>query len=221
MRHRDILASTVGTVSPPMDAMMPVDASRIVVIDATMCHTNSKKPVIDGFMCHTRPDMFISTEPLVPLLLQARVALGWSQSDLAKAFLLSRRTVARYEAGHTSGLVRHHMFILAKALYPVDRSLARRAAVAGGETLLGLGLEKPEPPKPPPAPSAPPPPRAMLVDSVVYAAAEALDASPRSIRAAVLTAIERALVLGITLEDLTVAPASSKAPAVKPKAAKA
>jgi DNA-binding XRE family transcriptional regulator len=165
--------------------------------------------------------MFISTEPLPPLLVQARVALRWSQSDLANAFGLSRRTVARYEAGHTSGLVPHQMFILARALYPVDRSLARRAAVAGGETLMGLGLEKPEPPKPPPAPASPPPPRSMLVDSVVYAAAEALDASPRSIRAAVLTAIERALVLGITLEDLTVPPASPRTPPAKPKPAKA
>jgi len=89
-------------------------------------------------------------------------------------------------------------------LYPVDPALAAEVAEAGETTLIALGLEKPPTPLPPD----------RIVDSVVCAAADAMEALPRLVRPGLLAAVVRARELGIGLETIEAAltPPESAAP---------
>jgi hypothetical protein len=138
-------------------------------------------------------------DPPVPVLLTlAQQALGLTQEELGELVGVSRRTVSRWLSDGTV-LTDSQGSTLARAVYPANASLAAQIAASGGTTLERLGIVQPpkpvEPPKPPP-----PPPR--LVEVVVCAAAEALDASPRTVRPAVIAAFEAARDVGLDVEGV-------------------
>jgi hypothetical protein len=132
----------------------------------------------------------------VPLLLDAQHALGGNQAKLGESVGVSRRTVQRWMAARavpTSAT--YHA--LARVVLPADREIARRLATAGGTTLAALGLEVLTPPLPPPPQASP----RHLADSLVCAAAEALDVPPAAIRPALLVAFARAREMGLSIAD--------------------
>ena len=135
----------------------------------------------------------------VPVLVsEVRRALTMSGNDLAKALGWSRRTGQRWarQGGPSSPVV----LDMARLVFPVNPQLAAEVALAGGSTLEGLGLVKPAPPPlPPPRPVYP----ERVVDAVVCAAAEAMQATPQQARPAVLAAFACAQELGLLVEDVT------------------
>lgn len=146
------------------------------------------------------------------LLFYAQRAMGLSQGQLGKVAGVSRRTVTRWVSQGSSPTIVEWARI-ARAVYPKDRALSERIATAMGESLITLGLEPPPPPPPPPAPALPdpsppgPPPRPFpptndLVDSIVCAAAEAIGSPPASMRPALIAAFDRAVSLGLELEEV-------------------
>jgi transcriptional regulator with XRE-family HTH domain len=136
--------------------------------------------------------------PVSVLLTLAQQAMGLTQEELGELLGVSRRSISRWVSEGTD-LSENQVSTLARAVYPANPSLATKIAVSGGSTLEGLGIVQPpkpiEPPRPPPAP-----PR--LVDVVVCAAAEALDASPRTVRRAVLAAFEAARDVGLDVDGV-------------------
>jgi transcriptional regulator with XRE-family HTH domain len=143
-----------------------------------------------------RPDM--DPRQHGEILIRAGVALRKSQGEMGQLLGVSRRTISRWTSRGTT-FIPSQARDLAAALLPVDRALAVRAAALHGETLVSLGLEKPPPP---PAPAVPAEPPGHLVDAVVCAAAEALDASPRAVRPALLAAFRRARELALKVEHV-------------------
>jgi hypothetical protein len=129
-----------------------------------------------------------------------------TQGEMAKYLGISRRTVNRW-GSRGVGLAPFQAHDLARLVHPRDAALAAKLAAAGGATLESLGLEKKEPPPPPPDP-----PR-HLVDVVVCAAADALDISPRQVRAALLAAFRRAREAGLTVENVEKALSPEPTPA--------
>ena len=141
-------------------------------------------------------------------LMEARRTLRLSQQDLGDIMGLSKRTIIRMEQGRSSPIPSQYASV-ARALYPVDPALAEHYAGAAGTTLEAMGLVAPSPP---PAVPTPPPPSAQvasdpatsrsMVDSIVCVAAEAMDASPRAVRPALLAAFERMKTLGLGVETV-------------------
>jgi hypothetical protein len=154
-------------------------------------------------------------------MFKAQLALSLNQRQLAHLLGSSERTVQRWYAKRAT-VYPDHITRLAIAVHPHDPDIARRLAATMGETLESLGLVAPPLPAPivaSPQPSPSPPERSpflpLLVESVVSAAAEALDVSPRAARPAVLAAVERAKVAGLSVDDLLAAlrpPAQGKRP---------
>ena len=136
---------------------------------------------------------------------KVRWTLGITQAELGKLIGCSGRTIQRYE-GSSPLLSVDQCRAIALALHPKDAALARTFARHGRTTLEELGLVKPPPP-PPPAPPLPPPPppiaREHLVDSVVCAAAEAMNTAPQLARPAVMAAFERARALGLAIDEVS------------------
>jgi len=134
------------------------------------------------------------------LLTEAGWALHKSQAKIGELLGVSRRTVVRWVSGE-------HKFspaqaaTLARAVYPVDTALAARIAAECGTSLEKLGLVAAPAPVAKEASEARLP-RARLVQLVVLAAAEALDASPRAVRPALGAAFETARELGLDLDLL-------------------
>jgi hypothetical protein len=146
-------------------------------------------------------------------MFKAQLALSLNQRQLAHLLGSSERTVQRWYAKRAT-VYPDHITRLAVAVHPHDPDIARRLAATMGETLESLGLVAPPlpapvVPSPQPSPSPSPPERSpflpLLVESVVSAAAEALDVSPRAARPAVLAAVERAKVAGLSVDDLLAA----------------
>jgi DNA-binding XRE family transcriptional regulator len=139
-----------------------------------------------------RPDI-----PAVSLLIhQASAVLGLSQAGLGDLVHASRKTVGRWEAGRSTP-IDSTLHDIARAVHPKDPVLASKIAIAGFATLTELGLAEP----PGANPVKPAPAARLLGDALVCAAAEALDASPRAIRPALLAAFARAKELGFTVEE--------------------
>jgi DNA-binding XRE family transcriptional regulator len=151
-------------------------------------------------------------ESLCVLLSSARRALSRTQEGLGQLLGSSRRTAGRWEAGRvhpSSDQIRD----LARAVYPHGRLLAAQLAEQAGDTLLSLELERPPAPPPPPAPQPPPPapaasprplaPIALMVESVVCAAAEALDTRPAAVRDVIRAAFQRARAMSLTVEEVS------------------
>jgi hypothetical protein len=131
----------------------------------------------------------------------SREALQTSQQGLGEMLGVSRRTAQRYARGGVPG---YYMADLATLVAPHDRVLAEELASRAGTTLVALGAI--------PAVTAPLVPHDGLVDAIVCAAAEAMDASPRAVRAGLAAAFARARGLGLPLdavERVLRAPASA------------
>jgi transcriptional regulator with XRE-family HTH domain len=153
------------------------------------------------------------------LLIVARQKLGMTQRRFSDAVGSSLRTVARWEGGNaTPSPAQHHK--LAALLYPIDRARAHDAALFGGKTLEELGLVEPLP-APAPAPESASAsvvhpaataakavgalPTRVLVDAVLFAAIDALGASPATfdaVRAALHAAFAHASDLRLDPADV-------------------
>jgi DNA-binding XRE family transcriptional regulator len=142
------------------------------------------------------------------LLREIRRALLGSQGTVGEVVGVVRQTVAKWEQGK-SVPPPSTWAALARAVHPRDVALAARVAAAGDHSLESLGLAAPAPPAP--ALSLTP---AHLADSIVCAAADAMDVTPRSVRPAVVAAFERAMALSMTPEavlKVLAAPGTKKA----------
>jgi len=139
-----------------------------------------------------------SGESVTLLMTLAALAIGESQEGLGKLLGASRRTVSRWMSRGRGALTAEESATLARAVYPHDPALAARIVATRGDTLEDAGVV---PARPVVAP-APLPPPAYLVDVVVCAAAEALDASPRAVRPALLAAVRSARAIGLDLEAI-------------------
>jgi hypothetical protein len=138
-----------------------------------------------------------------PILVDAGHVLGLGQEGVGKIMGVSGRTIQRWGSGSGLRLIRPHAESLARAVYPKDAELAAHIAAAAGTTLQELGIA-----------SVPPGPRAgHLVDSLVCAAAEAMDVLPRLVRPGLLAAFARALEMGLTVEMVHAALAGPIEPA--------
>lgn len=143
---------------------------------------------------------------LIFLTLRARNLLNLGQKDLGDLLGASRRTVQRWDSRQGEPSV-DQLARLASAVHPHDASLAIQIAALAGTTLEQLGLVLPKPPVAPPvvasAPAPhPPSPPPHLIDTVVCAAAEALNASPPAVRPVLLAAFRRAREVGLRIEDV-------------------
>jgi ribosome-binding protein aMBF1 (putative translation factor) len=160
------------------------------------------------------------------LLIQARQKLAMTQREFADALGSSVRTVGRWEGAESSPAPEQY-HELAALLGPVDPARAHDAAVLGGKTLEELGLVEPPPPAmatpqtamaalaPQPATPAPALPTRVLVDAVLFAAIDALRASPAAfddVRAALQAAFAHARDLRLDPADV----ASALAPLPPP-----
>jgi hypothetical protein len=103
-----------------------------------------------------------------------------------------------------------HLEELTRAVFPRDRALAEELAVECGKSFEELRLvERSAPPRtiepPTPGPPAPPPrafpPVALMLDSIVHAAEEAM-ASDGDVRSVLRAAFARARGLGLTVEEV-------------------
>jgi hypothetical protein len=141
------------------------------------------------------------------LLIQARRHLLVSQGELGVMLGSSRRTGQRWERGGSEPDA-SQLHALAKLVHPHSHPLAAQIASSGGSTLEALGITLPRPPLPvapahPPAPPPPPPADPVhLVDTVVCAAAEAMQVMPEEIRPALRAAFRRARLAGLSLESI-------------------
>jgi hypothetical protein len=139
----------------------------------------------------------ILSSEAVPLVIKAQFALGLSQRTLGEMLGISRRTVIRWGTGSVPSV--SQVIAIAKAVYPIDPALASDLAVAAGTRLAELGLGIPVVTEPRV------PVKELAVDSIVCAAASAGATTPQSAKAAVLAALKRAALLGVTLEELMAA----------------
>jgi hypothetical protein len=126
----------------------------------------------------------------------AQLAIRTTQKELGEKLGISRRTAQRYSE---QGVPHFYLERLVRLVHPHNRELAGEIAGHAGATLVSLGLETPPAPAPPPAVAAPPPPPPAdsVVDAVVCAAAEAIDAKPGEVRRTLLAAFSRAREIGI------------------------
>jgi hypothetical protein len=151
----------------------------------------------------------------VASLYHAQVALHTTQEGLGELLGVSRRTIVRWTA--TGGYEDFPTLRkLATLVYPNDPELAGMFAARCGHTLETLGIRKPPPPQPPPPPPEPPKkePMPRAIDVVVCAAAEAIDGTPRTARAALLAGVRAAKEMSLDLDAIEAALAP--APAARP-----
>ena len=135
-------------------------------------------------------------EQTVQLIIAAQHELFLDQQQLADLIGVSKRTVQRHTAfGGLPTLEDGHKLIV--ALHPKNPALAARLATALGTTLPALGIRSPAAPPPPP-----PPAKEGDADSVVCAAADALEIVPRDARPVVAAIFARALALEVDLMSL-------------------
>jgi hypothetical protein len=143
-----------------------------------------------------------STRELVAL---AQRALGMTHAKFGVALGASQRTSARWAAGQSS-LTPRQLGEVARLVHARDAGLAAEIARAAGESLESLGIVGPPPPAPPAAPAKTSPDakaaRRFAVDSVVCAAAEAIDVGPAAVRQALLAALTRARQMGLRAEEV-------------------
>jgi DNA-binding XRE family transcriptional regulator len=143
------------------------------------------------------------------LLTSAQIALGLSQEELGKVLGCSRRTMVRWAGGHNGPSIQQWVQLV-RRVHAVDPVLAARIAEEMGESLETFGLASASPPvtagaaAPAAAPRAPMP-IAVLVDSIVCAAAEAVATTPQAIRPALLAAFERTALAALTVDEVRAA----------------
>jgi hypothetical protein len=139
----------------------------------------------------------------VPLLRRAQYVLGESQIGLGRVMGVSKRTMTRWMHAVVF-LAKGQAEDLARAVHPLDPQLASEIALAGRTSLAEMGLA------PPPGSKEDMAAARLRLDTVVCAAAEAIDASPRAVRAALLAAFQRAREVGLTPDELEQAVATPK-----------
>jgi hypothetical protein len=144
------------------------------------------------------------SDNLVSLLWKARMALGVaSQGEFGKLLGSSVRSGQRWERGEAIP-TDDQMAQLARLVHPKNAELAAAIAAETGTTLVQLGVVAPPAvaaaPAPPPAP--PPPDPVYLVDTVVCAAAEAVQMMPEAIRPALRAGFRRAALAGLSIETI-------------------
>jgi hypothetical protein len=156
-------------------------------------------------------------EDRLALVSRAQDVLALGQQQLADVANVSRRTITRWYAKHSTPS--HFEFErLARAVHPKDAALAASLARAAGSTLEELGLVPPAPPPPPPAPPAPPPrpfpPTRLMAEAVVGVAADRMQCQPSAVRGAIQAAFAcaRGLGLSITEVDDALSPPAAEAP---------
>lgn len=143
-------------------------------------------------------------ESLAQIVNEARREAGvWTGPQLAELLGCSVRSVYRHS--DTGGVLypSEHRTLL-RATYPTNPALADRYARALGTSLEALGLG-----------AAPKPASAVTADHadlVVHAAAEALDMSPRAVRAGIAAAFAKAHELRVPVEGLVPHLAGKPAP---------
>lgn len=156
-------------------------------------------------------------QPIHVAVFEAQRALRLNNRELAELAGSSLRTVERWTASRSMPYP-HHVERIAAAVHPVDPAVAATLATLIGQSLESLGIVKPPPPPlPPPAAPVPqeaPPPAIdpaaavlsslapVLVESIVAAAAEALQSTPRSVRPVVLAVIERARATRLSYAEI-------------------
>ncbi len=136
---------------------------------------------------------------------RSQLELGMSQGDLGKLLGVSRRTISRWVSSFP-GVTEPQVHTLVRAVHPRNPVLAAELAAHVGQTLVGLGVVPPPAPAAP-APAPPPPPRPLppiplLVESVVCAAADALETKPAAVRDALTAAFVRAQKMGLSVEEV-------------------
>jgi hypothetical protein len=155
----------------------------------------------------------------IRLVIQSQATLGLSQEKLGELLAASRRTISRWVSGQSApSLVQ--LQVLARAVHPANAALAAALAAESGQTLESLGLVPPAPamaatPATPPLPAPRPyPPTRLIVESVVCAAAEAMQATPTAVREVLRAALARAQSLGLSVEEMNEAlsPAAEATP---------
>ncbi|MHB8416835.1 MAG: hypothetical protein ACYDCL_02080 [Myxococcales bacterium] len=160
----------------------------------------------------------------IPVFIRALQASGKLQGEMAQVIGVSRRTMSRYVSAATPVLSQAQWNALADEVRSRDPDLALELAAMGDAQALAFGvgnvvIQRPVPP-PPAAPALPPPPPppkpsphldSALAAAVVYAAAEALDVSPRQVRPVIAAAFARAVELGCTVEQIARALAPERA----------
>lgn len=139
--------------------------------------------------------------PFPALSADARIALHLTQRELASLVGTSLRTVQRWEA-HRSHPAAFEIHRLADAIRPHDPALASELDELAPRPAPPAppAAQIVAPPLPPPPPSSPPFPAAVLLDSVVCAAAEAMTLAPQALRPALLAAFARAKDVGLTID---------------------
>jgi transcriptional regulator with XRE-family HTH domain len=130
-------------------------------------------------------------------LLRVQRALNLNQKELARLIGCSSRTIIRYYQ-RGGALAPATYAELATACHPHDVALAAHLAQQAGKTLASLGLVGSSPVSAGASALSP----KHLVDSIVCAAAEAMQAPPHTMRPALTAAFERAIALGMTAEDV-------------------
>jgi transcriptional regulator with XRE-family HTH domain len=144
---------------------------------------------------------------LSALLYESRRLLDvGSQGELGELLGSSQRSGQRWERGEAVPTP-EQLHTLAALVYPKNKDLAGEIAAATGKTIEQLGLVRLDPaPAPSPAPATavapaqPPPDPIHIVDTVVCAAAEAMQIMPDAIRPALRAAFRRAHLAGLTVE---------------------
>lgn len=129
-----------------------------------------------------------------PTLLRLQSTLKLNQRELAALLRVSPRTIIRYY--QRGGVLAPSDYErLAVRVHPHDAAFAAELAAVVGKSLVDLGLAAP-------APEERGPSTKHLLDSVVCAAAEAMQVSPHLVRPALVAALERALALGMTADEV-------------------
>jgi transcriptional regulator with XRE-family HTH domain len=153
----------------------------------------------------------VPSSEITGLVVRMRMALGLTQKELGERFGASMRTAARWEGGNSQPSL-EQIQEMARAVHEKDAALAAALAAESGTTLEGLGLvtrARTEPLVPAGPPPRPFPPIALMVDSVVLAALDAVAAhaeTPLRERAAIIdvlgASVGRAKGLGLTIDEL-------------------
>ena len=156
--------------------------------------------------------------PLPALLYEARRSLDLaSQGALGTLLGSSERSGQRWERGEATPMD-DQLQKLAAFVFPKNADLAAEIAAAAGSTLEQLGMVRPGPRVPAavsaPLPTPAPPDPIHIVDTVVCAAAEAMQLMPDAIRPALRAAFRRARLAGLSVAAVDTALSGRTAAAV-------
>lgn len=147
------------------------------------------------------------SRPLRRLMFYARRAVGMTQRQLGDELGVSHRTVLRWERGYSSPVPRQ-ILAIAAMLRPDDDALADELLATGHMNIIVSTAPAPAVTTAASAVAAPAPEGVATkpaIDAVVFAAAEAMDASPRAVRVGLAAAFARAVELGLAADAVAAA----------------